>query len=280
MMDILITGGKGQLGSELERVFRKDHLVYCWDIEELDFTNSIKTFEKVYNLNPDLIVHAGANTDVKGCELDPDNAYLVNWIGTRNIATVALQLNIPVVYLSTDYVFDGNKEEPYLEIDRPNPLNVYGKSKLAGEEIIKNLLQKYYIVRTSWLYSTNGDNFVNTILKLVKNRDCLKVISDQVGTPTYVKDLAWAIAEMIKMPFYGTYHISNKGQTSWHQLVKAIFEINGVTDIDLKPIKTQEYCQKVKRPAFSVLENFNLENTYNLKLRFWRDALEDCLNNY
>ncbi|AZR72014.1 dTDP-4-dehydrorhamnose reductase [Anoxybacter fermentans] len=276
-MKVLITGSRGQLGRALSEILQKNYDVYAWGRRDLDFTDHLTTFKKVTKLNPDLIIHCGAFTDVKGCELDPEKAYLVNGIGTRNIVVAARECDSRVVYISTDYVFDGEKKQPYIEFDPPNPINVYGRSKLAGEEIIQSILQKYFIIRTSWLFSEDGNNFVKTMIKLACEQKMLSVVCDQIGTPTYVKDLAIAIKEIIKKPFYGIYHVSNNGSCSWYEFAKTIFEIKGM-DINLRPVTSKEYGGIVKRPVYSVLKNFNLEETYGFVMRDWKYALLDCMN--
>ncbi|MCK4257696.1 MAG: dTDP-4-dehydrorhamnose reductase [Halanaerobiales bacterium] len=277
MGKILISGADGQLGRTLSEVFQ-DENVYAWGRTMLDFTDPLTTLKKIKRLKPEVIIHAGAYTDVKGCELNPNKAFLVNALGTRNIAIAALEVNAKVVYISTDYVFDGSKQEPYIEFDTLNPLNIYGKSKLAGEEIIQSLLQKFYILRTSWIFSEYGRNFVKVMLELAKERHKITVIRDQIGTPTYARDLAVAIKEVIQYPFYGIYHISNKGSCSWFEFAKAIFHMKEL-DSTIKPITTEEYGDIVKRPQYTVMENFNFEKTYNLAMRDWRFALKDCLQN-
>ncbi len=275
-MRILITGSKGQLGKAAVQILQADHYLYAWDVEDLDFNYGVKTFDKIIELNPDLILHCGAYTDVSGCELNPEKAFQVNSLGTRNIAIAAANCDATMVFVSTDYVFDGRKEKEYLEFDRTNPLNVYGRAKLAGEELVKSLLQKYYIIRTSWLFSNSGKNFVKTILRLAREKEELVVVHDQIGTPTFAKDLAQAIKVIISKPFYGTYHVANKGFCSWYEFAREIIRLTDV-DIYVKPINSAEYGDIVHRPKYSVLRNFNLEMTYGYQMRDWRIALEECL---
>ena len=276
-MKILITGGQGQLARALTDLFPKSNTVFAWDIGELDFTEHTMTLEKVGQLKPELIIHCGAFTDVRGCQLDPPKAYLVNSLGTRNIALAARTLGAKLVYISTDYVFDGQKTSPYLEFDRVNPLNIYGRSKLAGEQIIQSLVKESYIVRTAWLYSEIGDNFLQTMLTLAEKNEEVAVVCDQWGTPTYTKELAQGILKIISAPFYGVYHISNSGSCSWYEFAQQIFTLTG-SNITVKPVLAKDYGDVVARPRYSVLANFNLEQTYGYLLSPWQEALDDCLN--
>lgn len=275
-MKILITGGYGQLGRILKSVLEPKHEVYAWDIEDLDITKPLDTLLKVTNLHPELIIHCGAYTDVRGCECDPERAYSVNWLGTRNLALAAGECSAKFVYISTDYVFDGEKDTPYVEFDTPNPLSVYGKSKMAGEQVVQSLLHKYYIVRTAWLYSEWGNNFMKSMLKLAEEKRQISVVFDQRGTPTYAYDLALAIEHLITEPLYGIYHLTNSGACSWFEFANKIFELRDI-DVHLNPITSAEYGDIVKRPANSILHNFNFEFTYGFVLRDWEEALEHCM---
>lgn len=275
-MKILITGGQGQLARALTDLLQKTNTVLAWDIPELDFTKHQLTLKKVDQLKPDLIIHCGALTDVRGCELNAKKAYLVNSLGTRNVALAAGQSRAKLVYISTDFVYDGQKTEPYLEFDPVNPLNIYGKSKLAGEQIVQSLLSEYYIVRTAWLYSEIGNNFLQTMLSLAKKTTEIAVVSDQWGTPTYTKELALGIQKIISAPFYGIYHVSNSGSCTWYDFAREIFAITGIK-VATKPVSSKDYGDVVARPRYSVLENFNLEQTYGYHLSPWQEALDDCL---
>lgn len=274
---VLITGSRGQLGRDLFTLFHKEDEVYCWDLPELDFTDHKMTLRKILQFKPDLVLHSGAYTDVKGCERNREKAYLVNSLGTRNVAVATQKCNATMVYISTDYVFDGKKGAPLTEFDQTNPVNHYGKSKLVGEEYVKDLVKKHFIVRTAWLYNEDGENFVKTMIRLGQSKRQLSVVSDQWGTPTYTKDLATVIKEMIKEPFYGTYHASNNGATSWYDFARAIFKILGM-NVKVTSVNSREYADKtVRRPSYSVMKNFNLEKTYGIVMRDWKAALRDCL---
>ncbi|MGB9301319.1 MAG: dTDP-4-dehydrorhamnose reductase, partial [Anaerolineae bacterium] len=211
-MRIVITGALGQLGRSLQEVLQ-GHELLLLDLPEHDVTDP-GIISAIGSYQPDVVIHAAAMTDVDGCELDPDSAYRINALGTRNVADACQTCHAALLYVSTDYVFDGTKGEPYLEFDDPNPLSVYGRSKLAGEVLVRDLLTRYYIVRTAWLYGPGGRNFVTKILGLAAHREDLSVVTTEVGSPTYAPDLAEAIARLIEHPLYGTYHLVNEGSCS------------------------------------------------------------------
>jgi len=271
-MRILVTGADGQLGSEFLRI-KSDHDFYGFNKQVLDITNleTIKEcFEKV---RPELVINCASYTNVDGCESNQDMAYEINAKGVGLLAGECIKWNCALVHISTDYIFDGNKGREYFEFDTPNPLCVYGKSKLAGEEIIKTILKKFYLVRTSWLYG-NGKNFVKTMLEISKTRDSVEVVNDQFGSPTYARDLAEAIIDLISTQGYGIYHITNSGYCSWYELACKIFDINNVKT-SVVAIDTQKLNRPAKRPAFSVLGNSKLK----YKLRYWEEALKEYLAN-
>ncbi|MGI1690918.1 dTDP-4-dehydrorhamnose reductase [Thermoanaerobacter uzonensis] len=275
-MKILITGKTGQLGHDLYELLKDKEEVIAVGREEFDITdiNSTQKFIKEYL--PDIIVHCAAYTKVDDCEKNKDLAYEVNAIGTGNIASICSDIGAKMVYISTDYVFDGTKNTPYLEFDTPNPLNVYGKSKLAGEEIVKEILDKHYIVRTSWLYGINGNNFVKTMLRLSKERSIIKVVNDQHGIPTFTRDLAEGLYFLIKTDAYGTYHITNSGETTWYEFAKKIFEISKI-NVMVEPITTEEYNAPALRPKYSVLDNYILKLRFNYEMRNWEEGLKTYL---
>jgi dTDP-4-dehydrorhamnose reductase len=275
-MKVLITGAKGQLGSDLLKVFSPSHEVFGFSHQELPVEEMDAVWDKVRTIEPEVVIHAAAYTHVDDCEKNLEKAYLVNALGTRNVALASQKVGAKLVYISTDYIFDGRKKEPYLEFDPPNPLSVYGKSKLAGEWFVKNLLDKFYIVRTSWLYGLNGRNFVKTILELAENKPFLKVVDDQIGSPTYTLDLAEKIAEIIERDYFGIYHITNQGYCSWFDFAGKILELSGVNK-EVKPVKTEDFPRPAPRPKFSVLENFVLKNSGFSLLRSWEEALADFI---
>ncbi|MDI6739554.1 MAG: dTDP-4-dehydrorhamnose reductase [Candidatus Edwardsbacteria bacterium] len=277
-MKILVTGAKGMLGTNLCAELKKKHSVTGIDIGDIDLTKpqSVESLVKYCPVVPDLIIHAAAYTNVDGCERDPDTAYAVNGLGTRHVALSCQRLDIPLLYISTDFVFDGAKSEPYYEWDAVNPLNHYGRSKLAGEACVRDLLTKFFIVRTSWLFGKHGKNFVSTILKNTGEAGEIKVVDDQTGSPTYAPDLCNAIARLIDTQYYGLYHITNSGSCTWHAFASEAVRIKGIK-ASVLPISSDEYSTPTKRPKYSVLKNFCWERTFSPILRSWRDALKEYL---
>ncbi|MGO9387897.1 MAG: dTDP-4-dehydrorhamnose reductase [Methanobacterium sp.] len=255
-MKILIIGSEGMLGHDLVDILSAENEVSTTTINTLDITDINKTIQTVNKVNPDVLVHAAAYTDVDGSETHSDLAYKVNALGTRNVAVACQKADCAMVYICTDYVFDGTKGSSYYEYDQTNPLSVYGKTKLAGEIYIRDILNKFYITRTSWLYGFHGPNFVTTMLNLAETNDVISVVNDQIGSPTYTVDLANSIAKLIIKPSYGIYHITNSDQCSWFEFAKEIFNNAGV-NIDLKPVTTEEFPRPAFRPKYSVLENYN-----------------------
>ncbi len=277
-MKILIIGHKGMLGSDLLEMCKNNKFdVVGVDADELDITDLRNTKEKVTQIKPTVVINCAAYTNVDGCEENIDLAYKVNGLGARNLAIATNEVNAKLVHISTDYVFDGEGNEELKEYDLVNPLSVYGKSKLMGEEMIKSFHNKYFILRTQWLYGKNGNNFVETMLKLSKERDSLMVVDDQIGSPTFTKDLCKAILEVINTENYGIYHVSNSGQASWYQFAKDIFELSNI-NINLKPCITEQFPRPAHRPKYSVMDNNMLRiNGFN-ELRNYKEALEEYLN--
>lgn len=277
------------LGSDVCKVIGEHREIFPFDIDDFDIVDRRSTQEKISAKGPDLIIHCAAYTDVDGAEREQEKAFTINAIGTRNVALVSQGLDIPMLYISTDYIFDGEKNSPYLENDHPNPLNVYGKSKFAGEKYVKNLLRKFYIVRTAWLYGANGDNFIYKILRASNrlehssnqqdsaNQSELRVVYDQVGNPTYTLDLAKALDLIVESQRYGIYHVTNQGYCSWYQFAGKIFEILK-KEVRLKPVDSKFFNQAARRPRFSALENSVWSKTFGRKLRHWEDALKDFLS--
>jgi len=274
-LKILITGSKGQLGSELVELLSKDNEVYGFGHEELDITDKNCVIEIISKIVPDIIIHSAAFTNVDGCESNIKTAFDVNIIGTGNVAMASKKNKSKMVYISTDYIFDGKKNSPYLESDIPNPVSIYGISKYGGELVGKHFLDNFFIVRTSWLYGKRGKNFVNTILDIAKDKKELRVINDQVGSPTYVPDLAKAISALISTKYYGIYHITNSGECSWYEFTKKILKYAEIKDVKVIPISTEELNRPAPRPKYSVLANLNLEKRGIHKMRNWDLALKD-----
>lgn len=276
-MKIVITGAQGQLGSELVKVLGERHEVKGYSHADLPVEEVVQVKKAFDGFQPDLVVHAAAYTKVDDCEKNIEKAYQVNSLGTRNVALAAGQVGAKLLYISTDYIFDGKKGEPYLEFDSPNPLNVYGKSKLAGEWYVQTLMSDFFIVRTSWLFGFHGQNFVKTILKLAKKDSSLKVVKDQIGSPTYAFDLAEKVSELVDTDLFGVYHITNQGSCSWFNFAQKILELSGV-EKELIPVSAEEFPRPAKRPKYTVLKNFALENSGFSPLRSWKEALAEFLN--
>ncbi|SHH34104.1 dTDP-4-dehydrorhamnose reductase [Tepidibacter thalassicus] len=271
-MKILVTGANGQLGIDVVNNLSEKYEVIGLDAKDLDITNIDNVINTVKRIRPDIIINSAAYTNVDECEENIDLAYKVNGLGARNLAISSLENNSRILHISTDFVFDGEKNEPYIEFDKPNPLSIYGKSKLVGENFVKDICPRYYILRTAWLYGKNGNNFVKTMLKLSENNKTLRVVDDQIGTPTYTMDLVKVIEMIIKNDAYGTYHVSNDGSCSWNEFAKKIFEFGNI-DIGVLPITTQELNRPAQRPKYSVMRNYMLEIDFNYFIRNWEDAL-------
>jgi dTDP-4-dehydrorhamnose reductase len=275
-MKIMIIGSEGMLGHDLVDVLSAEHEISTTTIDTLDITDIDKTVKTVKNNNPDVLIHAAAFTDVDGSETNPDLAYKVNAIGTRNVAVACREANSAMVYICTDYVFDGTNTTPYREYDQTKPIGVYGKTKHIGELYLRDILSKFYIVRTSWLYGYHGPNFVATMLNLAKTNDSISVVNDQIGSPTYTVDLAKAIEVIIKRPSYGIYHVTNSEHCSWYDFAEEIFK-QAKVNVDLKPVTTEEFPRPAPRPKYSVLENYNWKMEGYPPIRSYKEALNDYL---
>ncbi|MFL0473043.1 dTDP-4-dehydrorhamnose reductase [Priestia sp. 179-F W1.4 NHS] len=274
---VLITGANGQLGKELVELFtEKGFEVYGFGRDKMDITNQAQVQEVISTLKPNIVLHSAAHTQVDLAESEPEQAFSINAYGTRNVSVAAEAVGAKLVYVSTDYVFDGTNDEPYNEFSPTSPLGVYGKSKLAGEQFVRDLHSKFFIVRTSWVYGKHGANFVKTMLKLGKERKELSVVADQRGCPTYTLDLANAILELVDTEKYGVYHISNSGSCSWYEFAKAIFEN---TDLDIKviPCTTLDFPRVAARPAYSVLEHMSLKLNNFTPMRNWKEGLSNFI---
>jgi len=276
-MRIIIIGFKGMLGHALEALLVNKHELINLDLPEINIIDLASVKSAIASNNADLIINSAAYTDVDGCESNVDHAYAVNSLGPRNLAVVCNALNIPLVHISTDYIFDGTSGVPYKEWDAPNPQSIYGRSKLQGERYVRELCSKHYIVRTSWLYGQNGKNFVATMLRLAKEKNEIGVVNDQIGSPTYTVDLAKAITELITEPAYGTYHITNSGVCSWYEFTIEIFKQAGIDNVKVKPITTKDYNRPAKRPAYSVMDNYVWRLQGKQPLRNYKEALADYL---
>ncbi|HEY9870359.1 MAG TPA: dTDP-4-dehydrorhamnose reductase [Candidatus Obscuribacterales bacterium] len=274
-MKILLTGAGGMLGRVLAPCLEsRGHLVKGMPREELDVTNYQQVTELLTFAKPDLVIHTAAYTRVDQAESEPDLAYLINGYGTENIAVACNALETPMLYVSTDYVFDGEQTRPYTTWDRTRPLSVYGKSKLAGEKAVQRHLTRFYIVRTSWLYGPYGRNFVDTILGMSRERNVLRVVSDQWGTPTCTLSLAELIADLIVTERWGVYHATDGGVTNWHEFARAIVKDKNV---EVQPIETKDMPRPATRPKYSVLDKTTLIHTIGREPVPWQEALESYL---
>ncbi|MCH1625061.1 dTDP-4-dehydrorhamnose reductase [Fredinandcohnia quinoae] len=274
---VLITGGTGQLGIDISEVLKgQQYDVYAFSREELDISNNSQVIEKLNKIKPDIVIHSAAYTKVDLAEENQDDAYLINAIGTRNVAVAADKIKAKLVYISTDYVFDGEKQGKYNEFDIPNPKNVYGRTKLAGENIVRDFHSEYFIVRTSWLYGENGSNFVKTMLLLAEKGVQIKVVNDQLGSPTYTIDVADKISELIKTQLYGIYHVTNSGSCTWYEFANKIFEY-AQKKVNVEPVSSMEYTQIAKRPQNSVLDHMGLRLNNFPTMRNWENALIEFL---
>jgi dTDP-4-dehydrorhamnose reductase len=274
---VLVTGGHGQLGTELALMLQeKGFETFGLGHQELDITD-LDHVRKIFNeIKPSVVCHTAAYTAVDKAETDRNGAFLVNAIGTRNVAIAAEEIGAKLVYVSTDYVFNGEKEGTYCEFDTPSPLGVYGQSKYAGEQFVHDFHSKFFIVRTSWVYGQYGGNFVKTMLKLAETHDQITVVNDQRGCPTYTKDLAEKIIELFQTDKYGVYHISNSGSCTWYEFAKAIFEIKGI-DVTVVPCTTDGFPRPAKRPKNSEFEHMVLGLNGFEDVRGWREALKEFL---
>ncbi|ASA24428.1 dTDP-4-dehydrorhamnose reductase [Paenibacillus donghaensis] len=282
-MRILVTGAAGQLGQDVVLLLQKQgHEVMACDRQEMDITNLAECQEVIGSFAPDAVIHCAAHTAVDVAESDVDAAYLINAVGSRNVALAAEKAGAKLVYISTDYVFDGMGSQPYHEYDNTDPQSIYGKSKRAGEILVQSLSSKYFIVRTSWVYGKYGNNFVKTMLKLGQEKTLLQVVDDQKGSPTYTVDLARFLLELIATEKYGVYHASNTEACTWYEFTQAIFaeaeDILGLKfTAKLEPCGTDQFPRPAPRPQYSVLEHLSIRTNGFEDIRPWREGLRDFL---
>ena len=274
-MRIFITGHKGQLGRALYAALAEHTLTGC-DLPELDITNREAIGAAVADFAPDVVVHAAAWTHVDGCARDPERAYRVNALGTQNVALACAEAGATMVYISTNEVFDGEATEPYREWDPPHPINPYGRSKAAGEWFVRHLLTRFYIVRTAWLYAPGGRNFPHRIIQLADERGALRVVTDEVGNPTYAPDLAKAIAALIRTDAYGVYHLTNAGYCSRYDFAREILRVSGREHVPVEPITLAEFQRASTPPRFAPLAN-TAAAPLGITLRPWQEALAEFL---
>jgi len=281
-MVVLVTGASGQLGQAIQFI-AKNHseikFVFC-SSSDLDITNKENCQTVFQNTKPDFCINAAAYTAVDKAESERNKAELINVLGSKNIAEACDNFDVKLIHISTDFVFDGSNDKPYTETQITNPKGVYGKTKLDGEKAIQQVFSKYYIIRTSWVYSQFGNNFMKTMLRLASERTALSVVNDQVGTPTNAVDLAEALVQIIlsanQQPTndnYGIYNFSNEGECSWYDFAKKIFEINN-NSIDLSAIPTEKFPTPAQRPKYSVLDKSKIKTTFGITIKTWEESLK------
>ncbi|MBQ9224038.1 MAG: dTDP-4-dehydrorhamnose reductase [Prevotella sp.] len=280
-MNILVTGCNGQLGNVIrDRQPRYPQIQWFnTDVAELDITDKDAVGRFVIDNHIDGIIICAAYTAVDRAEDDVEKATLLNVTGPANLAAAIEQTGGWLIHISTDYVFDGNHCTPYTEDESTNPMSVYGKTKQEAEVAVMQLCRQTMVIRTAWLYSEYGNNFVKTMIRLGREREQLKVVYDQIGTPTYAGDLADAILTIVNKGINpGLYHFTNEGVISWYDFTKAIHELAGITTCEVLPIRSEEYPTKAHRPSFSVLDKQKIKATYGISIPYWRDSLQHCIH--
>ena len=276
-MVVIVLGAAGQLGQAMQSISSNNAIEFnFFDSHQLDITNSEKVNAVFERLKPDFCINAAAYTAVDKAEIEVEKADLVNRIAVKNVISACLKQDTTLLHISTDFVFDGEKNTPYTETDQTNPQGIYSVTKRNGEIEIAQSMTKFFIVRTSWLYSDFGSNFKKTILKLAKERENLNVVNDQIGSPTHALDLAAALVKIIQSRSinYGIYHYCNEGSTSWYGFAKKILELNQIF-IELNGIPTSDYPTLAKRPKYSVLDTSKIKNEFNIKIKSWQNALQE-----
>ncbi len=279
-MRILVTGSKGQLGRELCETLslNKDIQVIGHDRDTLDITCWSEVIREVTDVKPNVIINTAAYTNVDACETDYSGAHAVNVIGAMHMARAAEIVGSKIIHISTDFVFDGKKGSDYFEYDATNPLSVYGKTKLAGEWAVRNECRNHFIIRTSWLYGKYGNNFVKTMIKIGKQNDEIKVVTDQVGSPTYATDLVGVIEKFLNSETYGIYHFSNKGHCSWNEFAKEIFVQMKMNTV-VQETTSVEFIRPAARPAYSVMDTDMIKASLRLDIEDWKVSLGKFISN-
>jgi len=282
---ILVIGAKGMLGRDLMKVLHSafpadkepNWETFGWDIGEIDIREEKGTVTRIANLRPKIIINLAAYTDVDGCESNEAQAFAVNAEGMRHVALGALECHAKVVYLSTDYIFDGRKKDPYLEEDPANPLSTYGHSKWKGEQYARELVEDALIVRTQWLYGRQGKNFVTSVLRQAVEKKVLSIVNDQIGSPTYTVDLSEAIAVLLRYDARGVFHVANSDLCTWYTFGQGILKLSGMEKVKVIPISSKDLGRPAIRPAYSVLNCQKLKQVTGMVLRPWSQALKDFL---
>ncbi len=275
-MKVLVLGAQGMLGRDLVPILSTAHEVVGRDLGDFDITDAGAVEREIRSIRPQVVVNAAAYTNVDGCESRRETAFAANAGGPLNIAQACAQIAAKMVHLSTDYVFDGSSPVPYVEGDRPNPLNVYGESKLAGEKGVQSAAPDYVIVRTEWLYGPHGKNFVDTILALTEKQQEIRVVDDQKGSPTFTADLSRAIFELLQIDARGVFHVTNSGCCTWFEFACRILSA-GKRNVKITPISSSELGRPARRPPNSVLNCFRFEQATGRKMRSWSEALQEYL---
>lgn len=274
-----MTGSKGQLGNEFQSIAKSSEWEFIFtDYDELDITNLNQVLGFFKKTAPDYCINCAAYTAVDKAESEKELADKINVLGSENLALGCKESNTTLFQISTDFVFDGTASSPLKENQPTSPVNYYGESKLNGELIIEEILKEHFIIRTSWLYSVYGNNFVKTMLRLSETKDELNIIADQIGTPTFAQDLAHAIVQIIERgsTAFGMYHYSNEGVASWYDFTKAIFEYANVST-KVNPIPTEKYPTPAARPAYSVMDKSKFKESFNIEIPYWRGSLKECV---
>jgi len=281
MNRILVIGAKGMLGRDLMKELQlsfPDDEVLGWDIDEIDIRREQETVTKIERVRPAIAINLAGYTDVDGCESNEQEAFAANADGMRHVALGVRRCGAKAIYLSTDYVFDGEKGAPYLEDDPPNPLNIYGRSKWKGEQSVLKLAGDGLIIRTQWLYGRYGRNFVTAILRQAKEKKVLSIVNDQIGSPTYTVDLSRAISMLIRKKASGIFHVTNSDFCSWYDFGQAILRLSGVEEVEVLSISSRDLDRKAARPSYSVFSTEKFKQEIGIKLRPWSEALKDFLS--
>lgn len=290
-MKVLITGAKGQLGKQIANILKNGQSeigkipveyenveIIGVDVDVLDITDINAVRDYLTKVKPEMIINCAAYTNVDACESNEDLAFKINALGPRNLAIISNEINAKIVHVSTDYVFSGEGTVPFREYDETVPVSVYGKTKLAGEKFVREIADKYYIIRTAWLYGYEGSNFVYTIIKAGKEKGYLTVVDDQRGNPTNAEDLAHHMLKVAVTEEYGTYHCTGTGECSWYDFASKIIEFSNI-ECKVDPVTSNDYVRAAKRPSYSSLDNMMLRVTVGDEMRNWEDALKVFLNN-
>lgn len=277
-MKILVTGAKGQLGYDVVKRLELSNIEYLGtDKDTLDLTNENEVNKLIFDYHPDAVIHCAAYTAVDKAEEEKEICYKINVLATRYISKACKEIGAKMVYISTDYIFDGEGDQPFEVDDQPNPINYYGQTKYEGELEVQKYLKDFFIVRISWVFGINGNNFVKTMLKLAEVKNEISVVSDQIGSPTYTYDVARLLVQMIQTDKYGVYHATNEGYCSWYDFACEIFKLKGIT-MKVNPIETKDYITKAKRPKNSRLSKTKSHQEFNYFFDSWEDALRKLIN--